>query len=449
MFDIKKCLALLCLMLAALPVLADGGKPAEYEVERKPVQLAEVFLKAKAPDDAAQFGLSDEWASMVTDNSREAYDITGRCQIRVSRNRNDKDRLTDDRYKTYWNGGTKGWIEFTLPEGMRCYGIYIKWAEKLSSYILETPAQDGTWLATGARHDAVYYNEYIPVNGLTHFRIRNDNDALDLCITEVQLLSAGYVPDWVERWKPFEGEADLLVLSAHPDDEILWFGGTIPYYRSERLKKVLVVNVSEQPASRKCELLDCLWTCGIREYPIVSGGKVFVDRYASQVRNIMDMWGEENIMQFLTGVIRRYRPLVAVTHGFNGEYGHGAHKSCAYALTKCLELAANPNYLLGGADAVLDPWQIRKVYIHLYEENTIEMNWRVPLASFGGRTGFDVACEAFSRHRTQDTGKYLVQDFGKYDNRRFGLYFTAVGPDVMKNDFFENITEERGIAQAE
>ncbi|MBQ8095264.1 MAG: PIG-L family deacetylase [Clostridia bacterium] len=444
MFDMIKRLLLLGLLLLTVP--ASG---CQEEMTSRTDLSEKLSGGYKRLSDEHTDGVSETWHEMVENAAFEAADITGSCRIHVNRNGNDKARLTDDRYKTYWNGGGQGWIEFSLPEELPCYGVYVKWAEELTRYTVETQMQDGTWQPVEPAREAEYYNEYIPIGGHTHFRIHCADETRDLCINEVQLLGAGTVPDWVERWKPFEGEADLLVLSAHPDDEILWFGGTIPYYRGERRKKVLVVNVSQQPASRKSELLDCLWTCGVREYPIVTGGKAFVDRYASQVHDILKMWGEENLLQFVTGVIREYRPLVAVTHGFNGEYGHGAHKSCAYALTKCLELAADPDYVLPGSKAQLKPWQIRKVYIHLYDENQIEMNWRVPLKAFDSKTGFDVASEAFERHRTQHTGKYEVKDYGKYDNRRFGLYYSAVGPDKAGNDFFENITEERGIKDAE
>ncbi|MBQ9008894.1 MAG: PIG-L family deacetylase [Clostridia bacterium] len=390
--------------------------------------------------------LSERWHEAVEQSDTPAVDITGLARIRMNRNGNDRDWLTDDRYKTAWNGGPDGWLEFELPEGQDCFGLYIRWGGDLSAFQTEVQDADGVWQPVGNVHPVRYYNDYIPVDGLHHFRIRNMGER-DFCVTEVQFLSEGSVPDWVQIWQPFKGEADLLVLSAHPDDEVLWFGGAIPYYRGERQKKVLVVNVSKQPASRKCELLDCLWTCGVREYPIVTGGDVFVDGYASQTNMVLNWWGRENLLQFITGVIRRYRPLVAITHDFDGEYGHGAHKACAWGLTHALELAADPEYTLAGKNAGLKPWQIQKVYIHLYEENSVEMDWRVPLNAFDGKTGHEVACEAFKKHRTQDSGKYEVRDYGKHDNRLFGLYYSSVGPDEEKNDFFEHIEEERGIPE--
>ncbi len=440
----NKWIVFLCLLF--LPWLAEADKNTGG-VKTDLSGTLGILLENEEEEETSD-GLSEQCQETEEQDSTQAEDITGKVRIRVNRNGNDKAWLTDDRYKTAWNGGPEGWLEFETPEGQECFGLYIRWGRELSAYQIEVPEADGTWKPVGEVHKVQFYNEYIPLDGLRHFRIRNSGD-LDFSVTEIQLLGDGSIPDWVEQWKPFEGEADLLVFSAHPDDEVLWFGGTIPYYRGEQRKKVLVVNLTKQPASRRCELLDCLWTCGVREYPIVTGGDAFIDQYASQTRDIVKLWGDDTLLQFITGVIRQYRPLVAVTHDFNGEYGHGAHKACTWALTKALDLAADPEYILNGKNASLRPWQIRKVYIHLYKENPIEMNWRVPLDAFDGKTGHEIACEAFARHRTQDTGKYVVRDSGKYDNRLFGLYYTSVGLDEEKNDFFEHIREERGIPEDE
>jgi hypothetical protein len=36
--------------------------------------------------------------------------------------------------------------------------------------------------------------------------------------------------------------------------------------------------------------------------------------------------------------------------------------------------------------------------------------------------------------------KFKVEDSGWFDNSLFGLAHSLVGEDVLKNDFFENIT---------
>ncbi|MBQ8080714.1 MAG: PIG-L family deacetylase [Clostridia bacterium] len=61
----------------------------------------------------------------------------------------------------------------------------------------------------------------------------------------------------------------MLLLSAHPDDELLWFGGTLPTYAGERGKQVQLVYLAHGDARRKNELLDGLWTCGVHAYPVI------------------------------------------------------------------------------------------------------------------------------------------------------------------------------------
>lgn len=144
----------------------------------------------------------------------------------------------------------------------------------------------------------------------------------------------------------------------------------------------------------------------------------------------------------MTGLIRKYQPDVIVTHDIAGEYGHGAHRACAYTLRKCISQVG---------DAAYDPetasqygiWQPKKLYLHLYKGDLgqIDFDWRQPLSAFDGKTAFDVTCEAFEMHRSQNTGKYTVQDEGKCDNSLFGLYYSTVGADSGINDLFENIGE--------
>jgi hypothetical protein len=54
-------------------------------------------------------------------------------------------------------------------------------------------------------------------------------------------------------------------------------------------------------------------------------------------------------------------------------------------------------------------------------------------------TAIMLAKEAYDKHRSQQGAFTMENDGNRYDNRKFGLYFTTVGPDVKKNDFFENI----------
>lgn len=56
---------------------------------------------------------------------------------------------------------------------------------------------------------------------------------------------------------------------------------------------------------------------------------------------------------------------------------------------------------------------------------------------FGGKTAFEMAKEAFKCPVSQQgVGNYAVRAHGDFDCRKFGLFFSAEGEDVAKNDFF-------------
>ena len=92
-----------------------------------------------------------------------------------------------------------------------------------------------------------------------------------------------------------------------------------------------------------------------------------------------------------------------------------------------------------------------KLYLHMYDQNAIEMDWDQPLSAFGGLTGYQVAEAGYQQHVSQheagqknpETGKFeyfIVEPReSKYSCYRFGLAYTVVGYDVNGNDFFENI----------
>jgi len=89
---------------------------------------------------------------------------------------------------------------------------------------------------------------------------------------------------------------------------------------------------------------------------------------------------------------------------------------------------------------------VPKTYVHLYGENQIRMDWNVPLAAFGGKTGLEVAAEALECHVSQmdENAAWQMADVssGQCDNGLFGLWRTTVGPDVAGGNMFENIPVE-------
>ena len=102
-------------------------------------------------------------------------------------------------------------------------------------------------------------------------------------------------------------------------------------------------------------------------------------------------------------------------------------------------------------------WDIPKTYLHLYEENPIELNYDTPLDSFDGMTALEVTQKlGYPCHESQQytwftqwlnwvnmavggTPVTSATQIAKYNPCKFGLYRSTVGTDVQKNDFLENI----------
>ena len=130
-----------------------------------------------------------------------------------------------------------------------------------------------------------------------------------------------------------------------------------------------------------------------------------------------------------------------VTHDVNGEYEHGMHKMCADSALNAFEAAASAARYPESAKE-FGTFQMSKLYLHLYKDNPIVMDWDQPLSAFDGKTGFEVAKEAYLHHRTQQGyEQFQVEPRDSlYSSYAFGLARTRVGNDVNKNELFENIT---------
>lgn len=356
-----------------------------------------------------------------------AEEITDRCTFTYAPSSQGRNTMEDGSYLTYYTGR---YLEVEMPEDAPCYGVYLCLSGNAGGYGVQEMQQDGSW-AFIAKEENPFVNSYTALPGVQHLRIVPLEEK-EILVAEIAILGEGKLPGWVQVWQPFEGKADLLVLSAHADDEMLFFGGVIPYYAGATEKRVQVCYLTHQTPCRRNELLDGLWLCGVREYPEMG---VFKDIKNNSLGDSYVFWGEENVIAHVTGLVRKYQPEVMVTHDVKGEYGHGAHRVCADAAIQAFTLAADAAYL----PEMGQPWQMKKLYLHLYKENAIEMDWRQPLEAFGGKTAFDMAEAGFECHKSQKSNGLIVQDWGQHANNRFGLYATTVGLDTEKTDFFENI----------
>ena len=369
--------------------------------------------------------------------AQEARDITGECVFTSPQVKTD--RVHDGLYSTIWqsNSQRRPYLEITTPADAPAGYLYICFANMPGAWGVEAKI-DGQWqpVASGSND---YFHALVAFSGQEHLRLIDTAGYVTrFKINEIFVLTEGELPDWVQQWEPTPEKADMLVLATHPDDELIFFGGTIPTYAAERKLDVVVAYMTPAGTTRRSELLNGLWSLGLRNYPVIGP---FGDLYTTNLKTAYDKWGRNRTRNYVMTLIRKYKPEVVVTHDVNGEYGHGMHKLSADVSRFCVENAADPDVLREIAEE-FGVWQVKKLYLHLFEENPVTMDWRVPLEAFGGKTSLELAQEAFLLHVSQQKTKYTVTDEGETSNARFGLAFTAVGPDIIGGDFMENIPEK-------
>ena len=363
-----------------------------------------------------------------------AAECTYRCPEDSGRNTGD---LYDGSYSRFWQsaGAADPWLEVTLPEGGTCSGVQIKWQKLNAGWDIEAE-ENGEWVRAGEASG--YLNSWTPLPDAAKFRICADpENPKALKIAEMEVYSAGDRPPSVQVWEPTVEKADLLVAVAHPDDEYIFLGAVIPYYGAEQGKKTLVCCLTQSDWYRRNELLDGLWTAGLRNYPLMGG---FSDYYTLNMNTAYAKIGKKKVQDYMIDIFRQYRPDVVVTHDIAGEYGHGLHKVCADIVINALERAADPRYSAKTAEKY-GTWEVPKCYLHLYEKDQIRFDWKgTALEAFGGKSAFDIADAAWQCHASQtEKGRYEVYTDGPYDSQVFGLYRSMVGPDTEHTDFFENI----------
>lgn len=342
--------------------------------------------------------------------------------------------LFDDNFMTTskLDGGSE--LDFTSDIPVR--KLYIIWNDHPEPCMLTSPAGDIGIGSSGFMHELVTLPEEadcftftVPENGTT------------LC--DVYAFSEGILPSWVQDWEnPYE-TADILLFPTHSDDEFIFFGGIIPSYGAEKGYRIQVAYMTSPYIGTeryRChELLNGLWTAGLKHYPVTTGYRDWGQR---SIEGAKIYYGVDNFTSFQVEQIRRFKPLVVVGHDLNGEYGHNAHKLGALTLTDAVPAAADAGKYPESAEKY-GTWDTPKFYLHLYGNNPTILDYETPLAAFDGKTAYKVAMEAYAKHLSQQKWSFTVYSFDSpVDSHRFGLVRSLVGDDIKKKDLMENISPE-------
>lgn len=243
--------------------------------------------------------------------AHEATDITADCTITVS-NHNRTACIIDRDYSTSMvtDRAKKIRIEITTPENQPASSLYLCFGKIPEQWSVEHKIED-EWVEV-VQGDTSYLHAYAEFDASTQFRIVVSYGYADkLNLKELFVFSEGNTPDWVQRWEPTHEKADLLLLVAHPDDELIFFGGLIPTYAVECNMNVVVAYMTTANTTRNSELLNGLWSMGVKNYPVF--GPLY-DSYSSSLSKGYQQWPKNKARNFAMKLVRRYKPDVMLSH---------------------------------------------------------------------------------------------------------------------------------------
>ena len=363
--------------------------------------------------------------------------------------------LKDKLLGNYQNSTGNAQIQLDNPSGMG--GLYLLFDLEYGEYTVKdnTSGQVITVGSHGMLHEFLDLSTLFgtePTSVTLHF----SNGKVRL--SEIYVFAKGETPSHVQRWDaPLEGKADIVLFATHGDDDQLYFAGLLPYYTVGRDCAVQVVYMTDHrnlTNGRTHEMLNGLWSVGVTAYPVFGR---FADFRIDSLQGTYDAYlytygtTQEQLQSFVVEQIRRFKPQVAVGHDLKGEYGHGMHRVYAELLTKALDITNDPAQFPESAEKY-GTWDVPKLYLHSYEQNTIVMDYDQPLEAFGGLTPFQVTQKyGFPCHVSQQGYMFTPWLYGYnneitsptqityYNPAHFGLYRSTVGADTGKNDMMENI----------
>ena len=366
--------------------------------------------------------------------------------------------LSDGNTVAYQTASGKCTISLMNEQGIGY--VYLLFDAQYGEYVIENGATGATITAgqEGYLHECINLDDAFhgPVTSVTfHF----DRGAVRL--SEIEVYSVGTLPKHVQVWQPpLEGKTDILLLSAHGDDDQLFYAGLLPKYAGQENAGVQVAYLTDHrndTNERTHEILNGLWATGCTAYPVMPSFPDFrVDSLKGTYKEYVRLgYSQEQLLNYVVELLRRFKPQVVVSHDIDGEYGHGMHMAYTDTLINALKVCNEPA-TFPELTQKYGIWQVPKVYLHLYDKNTIELDYDQPLSAFDGMTAFEVSQKlGYPCHRSQQDSWFTdwingnnneitkATQIKRYNPCRFGLYSTTVGDDVEKNDFLENITTYR------
>ena len=195
----------------------------------------------------------------------EAVDITSDCKFKLCYTGRKYTQMTDKKYTSYWESKSVNnpWIMLTAPEDTPIAGLYICFGNMPPAWEVQVSDDGEDWFKA-VDGDTRFLHSYVALPEPSRYVrvIVNYEKKYTLRVNEIYALSEGELPDWVQVWEPTHEKADILFISTHPDDELIFYGGAIPTYAVEQGRRVVVAyfNRSNTTRSTACGTWACATT---------------------------------------------------------------------------------------------------------------------------------------------------------------------------------------------
>lgn len=359
------------------------------------------------------------------------------CIIEIT-GEGDRKSLTDNTYSSFVTMKEGEGFSVTWTEEKPVAALYWEWWKIPQEALIEQLDSTGQVIWSEERGNEIRFLTIFPEEETRTIRMTVTKGKGSL--TELFAYNEKQVQPKAITWLPPYDKADLMIIEGHGKDDVFSFGGILPVYVDKGLQ-VQIVDVSCDTIGRQRKSLPGSYHNGMTHYKVFLG---YPDYHTNNYNSIQKKWAEydDDLVGNLVEQIRRFKPEVIVTHDIeNGEFQHGAHILTAEATQEAIQLAADPEQYPESVEKY-GTWQVKKLYFHLYSENQIHIDIDAPLASFDGKTGFELAKEGYQMWEQGNTTAYRSLRTKEYDPGLYGLAFTTVGEDVNCDDFMENIPAE-------
>jgi LmbE family N-acetylglucosaminyl deacetylase len=262
-------------------------------------------------------------------------------------------------------------------------------------------------------------------------------------------------------------KTDLLVVTAHPDDESMMAGALARY--ADQGKVVALVSFTRGEgggngtgkesgaalgAVREAELRKCLAILGVRHLYFLDCNDF---GYTESLRATLRKWGRDESLARLVRLVRLLRPDVVATMDpapVGGQHGH--HQAAGRLATEAFDAAADADAFPQLArDEGLAPWRVSKLYWSSFDGPssvaiaTDGLATGTLAATAPGKTFADISRSALRHHRSQGFDKFLdsLAASGQPPARptRFLLVKSRIAVNTLEEmDLFDGITGAGG-----